>query len=92
MLPLLYYSWSDLHEVQSVDDFRSVVSDFLEYFPCEECRSDFNEMVANHPFPVSEVRTLRDARVWSWLSHNMVNRKLGKDWQSFDIVQVDALD
>ena len=85
-LPLLYYSWADLHGAESVEEFLHVVDDFRLNFPCEECRQDFNEMLGQHPFPVSEVRTMSDTRIWSWLTHNMVNLKIGKPWVSSDIM------
>ena len=29
---------------------------------------------------------LEDARVWTWLTHNLVNKRLNKAWVSFDIL------
>ena len=79
-LPLVYTSWSDLHNAQSLEEFRSIVDDFRHNFPCEECREDFDELVQNHPFPVEEVKLRPEMRIWSWLTHNMVNKKIGKPW------------
>ena len=55
-------------------------SDYAERFPCEECRDHFSALVADHPFPLEHVATDEEARVWTWLTHNIVNRRLGKPW------------
>ena len=86
-LPLLYTSWSDLHNAQSLEEFRSIIHDFRTNFPCEECRLDFNELVEDHPFPVDEVKLRPEMRIWSWLSHNIVNKKIGKPWVRGNVMQ-----
>ena len=80
------YSWRRLHEAASPEELQRTVEDYRSSFPCEECRGDFDAMVEAHPFPIEEVNTVEEARIWSWLTHNMVNRKLEKDWQSFEIM------
>ena len=85
-LPLVYTSWSDLHNAQSLEEFRSIIDDIKQNFPCEECRQDFNELVEIHPYPVDEVKLLPEMRIWSWLTHNMVNKKIGKPWVGIDIL------
>lgn len=86
-LPLVFYGWSDLHNVKSLEEFQSIVHYFRTSFPCEECRNDFDNMVENHVYPVEKVRDLSDARIWSWLTHNMVNRKIGKKWKSLKVLK-----
>ena len=80
------YSWRRLHEATSSEELRRTVEDYRSSFPCEECRLDFDAMVESHIFPIDEVYTVEEARIWSWLTHNMVNRKLDKEWQSFEIM------
>lgn len=81
------YGWSDLHSVQSLDEFFRIVKYFQTKFPCEECREDFDNMVLHHPYPVEEVHDMSEARLWSWLTHNMVNKKIGKEWQPLSILK-----
>lgn len=80
------YSWRRLHEVRSAEDLRLAVEDYRSSFPCEECREDFDSMIDVHPFSIDDVDTVEEARIWSWLTHNMVNRKLSKQWQPFEIM------
>lgn len=80
------YSWRRLHEVRSAEELRLAVEDYRSSFPCEECREDFDSMIEVHPFPIDEVDTVEEARIWSWLTHNMVNKKLEKEWQPFEVM------
>ncbi len=81
LLPLvLDFSWERLHSARTVPELVRTVHEYQERFPCEECREHFNELVQNHPFPLEEVHTLEDMRIWTWLTHNMVNRRIGKEW------------
>ena len=85
-IPLLYTGWSDLHNAQSLEEFRSIVNDLRTNFPCEECRKDFDQLVESHPFPVDEVKDCSEMRIWSWLTHNIVNKKIGKEWERSSIM------
>lgn len=78
--PLVYTSWLDLHNTQSLEEFRSIINDFRTN------SQDFNELVENHPFPVDEVKVRPEMRIWSWLTHNMVNKKNGKPWVTSSIM------
>ena len=84
--PLIYTSWSDLHNAQSLEEFRSIIDDMRQNFPCEECRQDFNELVENHPYPVKNVKLPPEMRIWSWLTHNLVSKKIGKPWVGLEIL------
>lgn len=90
-LPLVMYGWSDLHNVKSLEEFHTVVDYFRTAFPCEECREDFDIMVHNHPFPLSQVSDMQEVKVWSWLTHNMVNKKLDKAWEPLSIVKTEKM-
>lgn len=80
MLPLVFdYSWERLHAC-GARTLAPTVQDYAERFPCEECRDHFSALVADHPFPLEHVATDEEARVWTWLTHNIVNRRLGKPW------------
>ena len=74
------YGWDRLHRCTEPQELMSTVVDFINFFPCEECRDHFAALVDEHPFPLHHVHTEMDVRVWSWLSHNIVNLRLGKPW------------
>lgn len=77
--------WSCMH-LASVDELKSIVREYSESFPCEECRNHFNDMLETHAFPLEHVHTDEEARIWSWLTHNMVNVRIGKRWEPFSIM------
>lgn len=81
----LRYDWQCMHE-SGVEELKGIVQEYSESFPCEECREHFNELLVSHPFQVDDIKTDEDARVWSWLTHNMVNKKIDKPWVSFNIM------
>ena len=80
----LRYDWQCMHEA-GVSELKSIVNEYSESFPCEECREHFNELLDSHPFQVDDIQTDEDAKVWSWLTHNMVNKRIGKPWEPFHI-------
>ena len=59
---------------------RTTVQQYVDHFPCEDCREHFAQLVHAHPFPLEHVQTPQDAHIWTWLTHNMVNLRLGKPW------------
>lgn len=81
------YDWSRLHACNTADQLYQTVADYQENFPCLDCREHFQSLVEMHPFPLHYVKTPEDVRVWTWFSHNLVNQRLGKTWQSFDVMQ-----
>ena len=80
----LRYDWQCMHEA-GANELKSIIQEYSESFPCEECRDHFNDLLEVHPFQVDDIHTDYDARVWSWLTHNLVNKRLGKPWESYDI-------
>ena len=82
----LDYSWDRLHACIAAETLKETVFDYLQNFPCLDCREHFRELVETHPFPLQNVMITEDARVWTWLTHNLVNVRLNKTWQSFDIM------
>lgn len=84
LLPLAY-DWQCMHEA-GFDELKNIVTEYSESFPCEECREHFNDLLDSHPFQVNDIKTDEDAKVWSWLTHNMVNKRLGKPWEPFNIM------
>jgi len=80
------YSWERLHTAQTPHELIQAVEDYVKHFPCKDCKDHFQDLVDTHPFPISNVATAEDARIWSWLTHNMVNMRLGKPWETFEIM------
>ena len=82
-----FVTWDELHRVTSVEEFHSQVDQIVREFACEDCREHFKELVDSHPFPLDKVTTLEEAKIWYWLSHNLVNVRIGKEWQPLDVLQ-----
>jgi len=80
------YDWDRLHKQQTAAELKSTVEDYRENFPCLDCREHFQSLLEMHPFALHYVRTTEDAKVWSWLTHNLVNLRLNKTWESFEIM------
>ena len=80
------YDWPRLHRCMNPSELRETVADYTENFPCIDCRDHFNMLLEQHPFPLDYVRTSEDVRVWTWFTHNLVNERLNKSWESFDIM------
>lgn len=81
------YDWSRLHRCMTPDELRQTVADYKENFPCEDCRKHFQALLDIHPFPLYQVQTSEDVRVWTWFTHNLVNERLHKKWVSFNIMK-----
>lgn len=80
------YDWARLHSCLTPQKLKETVLDYSKHFPCLECREHFVRLVDTHPFPLNFVKTTEDARVWTWMTHNLVNMRLNKTWESFDIM------
>ena len=80
------YGWTRLHQCQTLESLRETVTDYRDFFPCLDCREHFQSLLDMHPFPLQNVRTIEDVRVWTWFTHNLVNERLNKTWESFDIM------
>ena len=87
------YDWDRLHKCMTAGELRDTVEDYKENFPCLDCRDHWVRLMEQHPYPLDYVRTSEDVRVWTWLTHNLVNERLNKTWQSFDIMlECESLD
>lgn len=82
----LDYSWRRLHLCADPDRLRETVDDYRHRFPCLDCRAHFETLLQHHPFPLKLVRTPRDAQIWTWFTHNLVNLRLDKPWRGWDIM------
>ena len=80
------YDWVRLHECSSVDELIDTVNDYHENFPCLDCRQHFQSLLSMHPFPLELVQSPADVRVWTWFTHNLVNKRLDKSWEPFDVM------
>jgi len=61
----------DQHAMKETQVVRSMIQHF---FDCEECRDHFLQI----PVTESDIATKRDAQLWWWNAHNVVNRRVGK--------------
>lgn len=80
------YDWDRLHRCMTPEQLFKTVEDYSENFPCLDCRDHFRSLLQHHPFPLNNVKTPEDVRVWTWFTHNLVNERLDKPWESFDIM------
>ena len=82
------YSWEELHKTASENpkNFKILVEDYKENFPCEMCRKNFKKEVAEMEkfFPLSKISTTHEASIWAWIVHNSVNIRLDKPWYSYN--------
>lgn len=85
MVSALRTDWTCMHSA-GAEELKDIVDEYSKSFPCEECRDHFNDLLKVHPFQLEDVNTDKDAKVWSWLTHNIVNKRIGKKWESFDIM------
>jgi hypothetical protein len=78
------YSWSELHATAYRDagEFKNMVKDYYERFPCDDCREHFQQMTDDMQtwFPQESITTRDEAQIWAWLAHNHVNLRLEKKW------------
>ena len=77
--------WGCMHRA-GVEEMRDIVEEYLETFPCEDCRNHFNDLVSTHCFPLEHVTTDEESRIWSWLTHNIVNKRIGKPWEPYSVM------
>ena len=82
MLYATLFTWAHLHNISDPALLKTTVQQYVEHFPCEECREHFAALVEHHPIQLEHVRTPEDVQIWSWLTHNLVNQRLGKPWYS----------
>ena len=80
------YDWERLHSCQTALELKKTVFDYKENFPCLDCKIHFKKLLDQHPFQLEHVHTENDVQIWSWFTHNMVNVRLNKSWESFDIM------
>tara|TARA_B110000091_G_scaffold7119_2_gene6925 strand:- start:10317 stop:10616 length:300 start_codon:yes stop_codon:yes gene_type:complete len=80
------YDWARLHQCKTGDELIDTVNDYHENFPCLDCREHFQSLLSMHPFPLELVQSPADVRVWTWFTHNLVNKRLDKAWEPFDVM------
>ena len=80
------YTWDRLHRCLTPEELTQTVAEYETGFPCLDCREHFQSLLRMHPFPLGNVYTSEDVRVWTWLTHNLINERLNKPWVSFDVM------
>ena len=80
------YDWERLHRCATPSELVEAVDDYKENFPCLDCREHLQSLLLMHPFPLEYVKTLQDVQIWTWFTHNLVNKRLDKPWEPYDIM------
>jgi len=78
------YDWGRLHSCETPQELFDTVHDYRENFPCLDCREHFQSLLEMHPFPLKNVQTESDCKIWVWFTRNLVNVRLNKPWHPFD--------
>ena len=78
------YDWERLHSCRNPETLKSTVQDYCENFPCEDCRVHFQEMIDLKQMQLSNCQSARDCMQFTWMLHNTVNKRLGKQELHFD--------
>ena len=78
------YDWDRLHSCRNPEMLRETVVDYCENFPCEDCRVHFQEMIDLFQTQLSNCQSARDCMQFTWMLHNTVNKRLGKQQLLFD--------
>jgi len=73
--------WNMFHQLaaqttdeNALSDLQTVRSAIGHFFGCVECRDHFLQV----PVVEANIQTRRDAQLWWWNAHNVVNRRVGK--------------
>ena len=86
------YSWPELHTTayRDVDDFKDMVNDYYDNFPCGDCREHFQKMTTDLTswIPLESITSRDEAQIWAWLAHNHVNLRLEKEWFPLNCIRL----
>lgn len=89
---VLEYSWNEIHKTACTNPYRFIdlIKEYKKSFPCEECRKNFKKEVRHMDkfFPLKNVKSIEDSKIWAWIIHNSVNIRLGKEWFPFQILTI----
>jgi len=73
--------WNLFHQLAArmddetaLEDTRIIRTAIAHFFDCQECRDHFLQI----PLPDAASWTRKDAQLWWWNAHNVVNRRVGK--------------
>jgi len=80
------YDWGRLHRCTTREELFETVADYSTNFPCIDCRKHFLSLIEIHPYQLDNVKSRDDIAVWTWMTHNLVNVRLDKPWESFDVM------
>jgi hypothetical protein len=78
------YDWDRLHSCRNPEMLRETVVDYCENFPCEDCRVHFQQMIDLFQTQLDNCQSARDCMQFTWILHNTVNKRLGKQQLLFD--------
>jgi hypothetical protein len=79
--------WNMFHMVaaqttdeNALSDLQTMRQAISHFFDCQECRDHFMQV----PVPEADIKSRRDAQLWWWNAHNVVNRRVMKLEQMYD--------
>ena len=75
--------WKEIHNLaidvvdqKSEEIFTKYIEDISNNFPCGMCKKHINKYIKSHPFPGEYTKYFK----WSWIFHNTVNVRIGKNY------------
>lgn len=63
--------------IELKNNYKTTVNLLCHYFPCEQCKPDFEKFILTHPL-INYNKVTDGYFKWSWELHDMVNKKLNK--------------
>jgi hypothetical protein len=77
---MFHFLASQSTDETAFSDLQTVRTAIGHFFDCKECRDHFMQV----PVPEADTWTRRDAQLWWWNAHNVVNRRVGKLEEMYD--------
>lgn len=80
--------WYSIHQDAKISDKDSTRNQFInnlkskfELFPCDKCKEHITQYMKDYPLEKSE-----NLFYWTWKFHNDVNKRLGKQEFSYEVI------
>lgn len=77
---MFHFLAAQTSDEMALRDLQIVRNAVVHFFDCTECRDHFMKI----PVPEESIKTRRDAQLWWWNAHNVVNRRVGKLEQMYE--------
>lgn len=63
-----------------INNYIITMNSLCNHFPCEMCKPDFEKFIKTYPMIYYKHNLFK----WSWMLHDMVNKKLNKPQMSYE--------